>query len=213
MLELPDPPPAEPLALLADWLVAARAAEVLPNPDAMALATTGADGRPSVRIVLCKALVQDPGYLVFYSNYRSAKGAALAANSSVGVNFHWDVLNRQVRIEGHAVRSPAAESDAYFASRDRDSQLGAWASAQSESVASRAALAAAQEQLTQQYAGQPVPRPPHWGGYRIWIRSIELWARGAARLHDRIRWTRDLDAGAAGTPIVGPTWQQVRLQP
>ncbi|MEE4185187.1 MAG: pyridoxamine 5'-phosphate oxidase [Gammaproteobacteria bacterium] len=209
----PESLPADPLPVFADWFAVACADSGLPNPEAMALATSGPQGQPAVRIVLCKDIVTAPGYLVFYTNYESDKAQAIAENAAVAVNFHWDVLNRQVRIEGLAVRSPAGESDAYFASRDRDSQLGAWASRQSAAIGSRAALQQAMEDMRRRFGTDPVPRPPHWGGYRIWIHSVELWARGTARLHDRARWQRGLEqTREAGEFRVTP-WSVTRLQP
>ncbi len=214
METLPEPLPADPLPLAARWLADALADGSLPNPDAMALATIGADGQPANRIVLCKALVTDPGYLVFYTNYESAKGVALDCNDRVAAVLHWDHMDRQVRLEGRVTRSPAQESDAYFASRDRDSQIGAWASAQSRPIDERAQLRRALQAMQMRFPeGAPVPRPPHWGGYRIWLSAVELWARGAARLHDRGRWTRELgDAAADGIYSPGP-WRSSRLQP
>ena len=135
MEHLPEPLPDDPLDIVSTWLTEAREDGGFPNADAMALATGGPD--PAVRVVLCKSLVRDPGYLVFYTNYRSAKAAAIEASDRVAGVLHWDHMNRQVRIEGRAVQSPAQESDDYFASRDRTSQLGAWASAQSEPIADR----------------------------------------------------------------------------
>ena len=178
----------------------------------MALATGGA--HPAVRVVLCKALVSDPGYLTFYTNYGSAKATAIEASDRVAGVMHWDHLNRQVRIEGRAIRSPEQESDEYFASRDRTSQLGAWASAQSEPIADRAALKRALKAIEVRFpAGEPVPRPPHWGGYRIWIDVVELWTRGAARLHDRARWERELGKPLADGSFVPGLWSGQRLQP
>jgi pyridoxamine 5'-phosphate oxidase len=213
MPDLPTELPTTPMPLLAAWVAAAQAAASVPNPDAMTLATSTPNGQPSARVVLCKALVQDPGYLVFYTNYQSAKGAALAANPAVAATFHWDVMNRQVRIEGLAIRSPAAESDAYFASRDRASQLGAWASDQSRPIDAAEQLQQALAAATARHADNPVPRPAHWGGYRVWISAVELWARGAARLHDRGRWTRELAQQSATEVTPMSAWQVMRLQP
>ncbi len=134
------PLPAEPLALASAWLAEAWERRLQPNPNAMALATSTADGRPSVRIVLCKELVVVPGYVKFYTNYLSRKGEELTANPRAAAVLHWDTLGRQVRIEGPVLPAPPEDSDAYFASRSRGSRIGAWASAQSRPVASRAAL-------------------------------------------------------------------------
>src|SRR5215472_7447121 len=140
---LPEPLPAEPLGVATRWLAEAWAARRQPNANSMVLATSTPDGQPSARVVLCRDIVPQPGYLVFYTNYRSSKGRQLADNPRAAAVMHWDALSRQVRIEGAVVRGPAAESDAYFASRSWDKRVGAWASAQSEPVASRAALEAA----------------------------------------------------------------------
>lgn len=212
MEHLPEPLPDDPLNIVSAWLADARRDGGFPNPDAMTLATGGA--QPAARIVLCKALVIDPGYLTFYTNYGSAKAAAIQAGDRVAAVFHWDHLNRQVRIEGRALRSPEHESDEYFASRDRSSQLGAWASAQSEPIADRAGLKRALKAIEMRFpAGEPVPRPPHWGGFRLWISAVELWTRGSARLHDRARWERELGRAASGSGFVPGLWSAERLQP
>jgi pyridoxamine 5'-phosphate oxidase len=220
---LPDPLPAEPLALVARWLADAWAVRRQPNANAMVLATATPDGHPAARVVLAKDIVPVPGYVVFYTNYRSSKGRALEKNPRVAAVMHWDALHRQVRIEGTVVKGPAAESDAYFASRSWDKRLGAWASAQSEPVASRAALEHAVAETARRF-GAPlpgseaaanltldIPRPPHWGGYHLWADAVELWVEGAGRIHDRARWSRALtpQAGAFGAGA----WQVTRLQP
>ncbi len=221
---LPEPLPAEPLGLVSAWLEQAWAAGHQPNANAMVLATTGADGQPSARVVLCKGIVPTPGYIVFYTNYLSSKGRQLTDNARAAVVMHWDALHRQVRMEGPVVRSPAPESDAYFASRSWQKRIAAWASAQSEPVASRAQL---HENIARAAArfGTPlpgsaaataatdfdIPRPPHWGGYRLWPQALELWVEGDARLHDRARWQRTLSAAADGFAC-GP-WSATRLQP
>ena len=138
--QLPTALPNDPMAWAQAWLTEATERAVQPNPNAMTLATATAAGEVSARIVLCKSFVADPGYLVFYSNYESRKGREIAENSRVSALFHWDQLGRQIRLEGTAVRSPAAESDEYFASRHRGSQLGAWGSDQSRPIESRDAL-------------------------------------------------------------------------
>src|SRR5581483_4256780 len=199
---LSDPLPAEPLQQAHAWLAEAWKVRPNGNPNAMALATCSAAGMPSARIVLCKDIVPTPGYVVFYTNYRSRKGRELEANPRASAVLHWDELRRQVRIEGIVTSAPAADSDAYFASRALESRIGAWASAQSQPIASRDALVAAVEEATRRFAGAPaldaasaavqVPRPPHWGGYRLWAQAVELWVEGAARIHDRARWSREL---------------------
>jgi pyridoxamine 5'-phosphate oxidase len=137
---LPEPLPAEPLALAASWLAEATARGTQPNPNAMVLATTNAAGQPSARVVLCKQIEPDPGYLSFYTNYHSRKGYELESNPRAAIVMHWDALRRQLRVEGRAVQVSALESDAYFAPRNWRSRLGAWASQQSEPIASRGAL-------------------------------------------------------------------------
>jgi pyridoxamine 5'-phosphate oxidase len=223
---LPDDLPPNPMHWAAAWLDETARQCVQRNPNAMNLATVGADARPSARVVLCKAFVPDPGYLVFYTNYKSRKVGELRVNPLVAVTFHWDALGRQVRIEGNAVFSPAEESDAYFASRDPGSQLGAWGSDQSAPLASRDALlrqlAARGKELgltleadTQSIAGADRPaiaRPPHWGGVRVWASAVELWIEGADRIHDRARWERRLEQDD-GHGFTTGEWQGTRLQP
>jgi pyridoxamine 5'-phosphate oxidase len=215
---LPEPLPADPFALFAEWFAAANEQRVQPNPDAMVVATVDADGHPSARVVLCKQLIASPGYVVFFTNYQSRKGRALGATGRAAAVFHWDAFSRQVRLEGPVLRSPADESDAYFASRPVASRLGAWASRQSEPLASRAALvdqvAAAAERFKVRADATEgdVPRPPHWGGFRLWPEAIELWVEGPGRVHDRARWTRKLDPKDAVSFAAGP-WSGTRLNP
>ncbi|HVN44906.1 MAG TPA: pyridoxamine 5'-phosphate oxidase [Steroidobacteraceae bacterium] len=222
---LPDPLPAEPLALVKEWLAQAQAARTQPNPNAMVLATSSRAGEPSARVVLCKDIVPQPGFIVFYTNYRSAKGRQLEDNPRAAAVMHWDALHRQVRIAGPVVTAPERDSDAYFAVRPWQSRIGAWASAQSEPIASRALLLEAVERSARRFGaptpGEPgaddslqvsVPRPPHWGGYRLWAESVELWAEGAARIHDRARWQRSLKQTAGGT-FEAVAWVATRLQP
>ncbi len=211
---LPEPLPPDPFPFLTAWLARAERDRIAPNPNAMTLATRGPDGAPAARIVLCKAIEPDPGYLVFYTNYESRKGRDLDAHPRAAIVFHWDALDRQARIEGPVVRSPAAESDAYFATRPWESRIGAWASRQSEPLASRQALldqvaeAAARFGIDESAA---IPRPPHWGGYRLWAQRIELWVGGVGRIHDRAAWTRSLQPASDGF-VPGP-WKATRLQP
>jgi len=222
---LPDPLPAEPLAVVARWLEEAFAAGRQPNPNAMVLATARPDGRPAARVVLCKAIEPVPGYVVFYTNYHSSKGRQLEENPRAAAVMHWDALQRQVRIEGPVTPAPAEDSDRYFATRPWQSRLGAWASVQSEPLASRGHLLAKVQEAAQRFGtpmpGTPaaerpgdyrIPRPPHWGGYRLWAESAELWVAGDARIHDRARWTRQLEPAPAAGFTAGP-WRATRLQP
>jgi pyridoxamine 5'-phosphate oxidase len=178
----------DPLALFDEWFAQAAVSEIS-DPEAMALATADADGRPSVRTVLLKG--HGPEGFVFYTNEQSAKGAQLAANARAALLFHWKSLRRQVRIEGPVERVSAAEADAYFASRARDSQLGAWASDQSRPLDRRETFEQRFEAMNRRFAGKDVPRPPHWGGYRVIPERIEFWTDRPHRLHERRLFIRD----------------------
>lgn len=196
-----DHPPDDPCATFLQWLADARATD-LPNPNAMTLATIDPDGRPSARIMLLKGL--DERGAVFFTNMLSRKGRALAANPRVTLLFHWDVLDRQVRIEGPVTPVSEAEADEYFATRPRPSQIGAWASRQSEPAQDRAELERAVADVEARYApDKPVPRPPHWSGCRVAPDRWEFWQGHRYRLHDRIAYER----GAAGA------WRAQRLFP
>jgi pyridoxamine 5'-phosphate oxidase len=227
---LPDPLPDEPLVVVNRWLADSWQLRQQPNPNSMVIATVAPDGQPSARVVLCKEIVPQPGYLVFYTNYLSRKGRQLAENPRAAAVMHWDALHRQVRVEGPVIRAPAADSDAYFASRPWQSRLGAWASAQSEPVGSRKELQAALAKVAQRFgtplpdtaagataADYVIPRPPHWGGYYLWAESVELWVEGEARIHDRARWTRSLtqriDSNTGETMVAVGPWTAARLQP
>ncbi len=172
----------DPFQLFDTWLAAAKVSE--PNdPTAMALATVDAVGKPSVRMVLLKGF--GPDGFVFYTNHHSRKAGDMAGDPHVALLFHWKSLRRQIRIEGPVTLATDAESDAYFATRHRDSQLGAWASDQSQPLDSRAVFEARFAEMEQRFAGQPVPRPPHWGGYRVTPERIEFWQDREHRLHER----------------------------
>ena len=182
---------SDPFALFDAWFAEAKATE--PNdPEAMALATADAVGNPSLRMVLLKGHGRD-GF-VFYTNVGSRKGDELAANRDVALLFHWKSLRRQVRIEGAVEPVTAEEADAYYATRVRDSQIGAWASDQSRPLDSRATLEARFADMARKFKGQPMPRPPHWAGFRVVPRRFEFWSDGAHRLHER----RVFEAGDGG---------------
>jgi pyridoxamine 5'-phosphate oxidase len=215
---LPDPMPLNPLEVAAQWLAQARLDAAQPNPNSMVLATVDERGHPSARVVLCKEISAASGSIVFYTNYRSRKGRELAANPRAAAVFHWDHRHRQVRIEGQVELLSHAESDAYFHTRPWQSRIGAWASEQSQPVASREALESSVTAMARRfgipYAGpgteEPegvavdVPRPANWGGYRLCADAVELWVEGEFRIHDRARWTRSLPDAP---------WSVTRLQP
>lgn len=189
----------DPHALFEAWLAEAKASE--PNdPTAMALASVGADGQPAVRMVLLKG--HDERGFVFYTNLEGRKAGELIAQPKAALLFHWKSLRRQVRIEGPVSRVTDAEGDAYFATRHRDSQLGAWASDQSRPLDSRATFEARYEEMKARFEGQDVPRPPHWSGFRVTPNRIEFWLDRPHRLHERRLFTH-----------AGGGWQEGLLYP
>jgi pyridoxamine 5'-phosphate oxidase len=173
---------SDPIQRFVEWYDAAVAAGIK-APDAMVLATATPDGAPSSRVVLYRGLSE--GNLRFFTNYDSRKGHELAANPRASLLFHWDPLERQVRLEGTVEKLDGAESDAYFAARPRGHQLNAWTSAQSTEIESRAALVAKYAEVEARFAGRDVPRPPYWGGYRLIAATVELWQGMPDRMHHR----------------------------
>jgi pyridoxamine 5'-phosphate oxidase len=220
---LADPASVEPLQVALAWQSEARAAATQPNTNAMVLATVDARGYPTARVVLAKEIVAVPGYVTFFTNYTSAKGQALDAAPRAAIVMHWDHLHRQVRIEGLIVKCTATVSDEYFATRHWLSRLGAWASQQSQRIDSRASLQQTLDETARRFGlaapvaaqttdpGLTIPRPPHWGGYHLWAESVELWIEGAARIHDRLLYTRTLSRTADG--YAPAAWSVTRLQP
>ena len=191
----------DPFALFADWLAEATEKEIN-DPTGMALATVDADGLPDLRMVLMKD--HGPDGFVFYTNFESAKGTELLAHPKAALLFHWKSLRRQVRVRGPVSQVSEAEADAYFTSRHRDSQVGAWASDQSRPLEGRAALETRVAEYALKFGIKPVPRPPHWSGFRIAPMQIEFWKDGAFRLHDRVVFKRATEDQA---------WVKTRLYP
>jgi len=189
----------DPIELFKDWFKVAGESGIL-LPESMALATASPEGAPSVRMILLKT-VDERGF-VFYTNYGSRKASELEANPRAALCFHWGVLERQVRVEGRVERVSADESLAYFSSRGRGSRIGAWASHQSEPLASRVELEERIGRFEREFAGSHVPLPPYWGGYLLRPECIEFWQGKADRLHDRLLFRR-----------AGDAWETVRLYP
>jgi len=190
----------DPIKQFSNWFTAAIEAGIR-DINAMSLATATPDGRPSVRIVLLKGFDQD-GF-VFFTNYQSEKGKQLDANPRAALGFYWIELDRQIRVNGTVEKTSREESEHYFHSRPPGSQLGAWASRQSEVIDGRRVLDARMAEVTERYRDKPIPLPPHWGGYRLNPEAIEFWQGRANRLHDRFRYTRSADG----------TWRVERLSP
>jgi pyridoxamine 5'-phosphate oxidase len=189
----------DPLRLFDTWYTDAEKSGIF-LPESMALATATPDGKPSVRYVLLKG--HDHRGFVFFTNYGSRKAAELQENPEATLLFHWAILQRQVRLEGPATRITQEESEAYFHSRPRGSQIGAWASTQSELLSSREELENRVKKYEEEFKGKEIPLPPFWGGYRLAPRSIEFWQGRASRLHDRIKFIRE-----------GESWDRIRLYP
>jgi pyridoxamine 5'-phosphate oxidase len=199
-----DPLPSNPAHIVKQWLDEAFAERVQASPHAVALATVDADGRPSVRMVLCNEIDPDAAAFTMYTNLESRKSRAIRQEPRCAIVFHWP--SRQARIEGRADLTPADRADAYFATRPLEARLGAWASAQSEPIDSRAEILRKLESVKERFGAtreeDAVPRPPHWGGLTLVADSIELWVSREGRIHDRAVWQR-----------CDPTWTPTRLQP
>jgi pyridoxamine 5'-phosphate oxidase len=194
-------PPEDPFSLFDAWFAEAKKSEAS-DPNAMALATADAEGHPNVRMVLLKEA--NANGFVFYTNYESAKGGELIANPHAALCFHWKSVGRQVRVRGPVEKVSEAESDAYFASRAKDSQIGAWASQQSRPMQGRFAFEKEVAKYAAKYALSKVPRPPYWGGFRLTLLAIEFWRNRPFRLHDRLVYRRDTPASP---------WRAERLFP
>jgi len=210
-----------PLLLLQSWLNEAIKLDLQPNPDTMVIATSNPQGIPNLRMVLCKEINTEEGYVVFYTNYNSVKSLEIKENPKCSALFHWDKLGYQIRIRGEILQSPDEENDAYFASRHLGSQVGAWASNQSNPVEDREALDDQFKKILDRFNltsesitrnEQKIPRPPHWGGYRLWIEEIEFWLNQKDRLHDRLHFRRALAISNEGIETE-KKWTVKRLQP
>jgi pyridoxamine 5'-phosphate oxidase len=204
---LPEILPDDPLALVQAWL--AEAAAVARHATAMTLATVTADGRPAARMVICRGFDAQAGWLVFYTDRESDKGAELVAHPHAALVFHWEAIERQVRVAGPVTLTSDGDSDRYWATRPLDARAAAAASLQSRPLTSRAELLA--RVADQARAGDGAPRPPRWGGYRVWAERVELWVGQPARVHDRARWSRELTA--VGEGYSGGPWRATRLMP
>ncbi len=211
---LADPLPDSPLPLLSRWISEAYDQRVQRNPGSMTLATIDAAGVLSARVVLCRGYDASRGFVVFFTNRKSRKGRALQGNRRAAAVFHWDELQRQVRIEGSVGPSPEDEFDGYFSARARPVQIAAWASHQSEPIASRETfleqLKAAEQRFGEEGTEQ-IPHPPDWAGYRLFFERIEFWVGAEGRAHDRALFCRELSARGDG--FDGGEWTVARLQP
>ena len=205
---LPETLPEDPLPLVAGWL--AEAQQAMRNATSMTLATVEPDGRPSARMVICRGFDEKAGWFVFYTDRNSRKGRALERYPRAALVFHWDIFERQIRIEGPVTVAPDEDSDRYWNSRPPEAPIAAIASDQSEPIASRHALSTKVDEAARRFGPEP-PRPVRWGGYRVWAEQVELWVGQPARLHDRAQWVRTLSAHDAD--FVGGRWTRTRLQP
>ena len=208
--------PSNPMTVLQEWLSYALQHHGSNNPNKMVVASLQnlrGQIRPNARVVLCKGMDDSEGFVTFYTNYQSDKGMELTESPVASAVFHWDELGLQARLQGPITASPSEESDAYFQSRGKSSQLGAWASQQSQPIESRDQLLSQLNAVEDRFAtADSVPRPPHWGGYRLWADTVELWVNGEHRLHDRARWVRELTPNPLGH-YDGGAWTSERLQP
>ena len=210
-----------PVLILKEWMDEVLQSKIQPNPNSMSISTIDANNRPNSRMVLCKEINEELGYLVYYTNYQSNKSKEIEVNNECSGLFHWDTFGYQVRVRGIIVKSPEVESDNYFATRDIGSQLSAWASHQSQIVEDRESLDDQFQQAMDKFnlkdselesSDINIPRPEFWGGYRIWIREIELWLNQKDRFHDRLLFTRKLVATTSGIEASNH-WVIKRLQP
>jgi pyridoxamine 5'-phosphate oxidase len=220
---LPDTLPEDPFPTFRAWYDEAHTLAAQPNPNAMVVATVDPSSdppQPSARVVLCRGMDLERGYLVFFTNRKSQKGREAEQDARAAILFHWDHMELQVRMQGPLVESPPAESDDYWHARRFRSKLAAWASDQSEPIDSRETLVRKYEAVCAQFGVDPqthepekvIPRPPHWGGYRVWAERVELWCGSPIRFHDRALWTRSLTPKPGGEFDAGP-WTATRLQP
>jgi len=222
---LPKVLPNNPMHIAKSWFDGACENKLQPNPNAMTLATINKYKTPSARIVLCKSFVPDPGYILFFTNYKSDKGQEIKNNANSSIVFHWDHTGHQIRIQGVSILSSTEESDAYFATRNITSQLSAWGSNQSQPISSREALIEQIQKKSHEYGidvkkenienaqktTSSIPRPSHWGGIRVWASTIELWINGEDRIHDRALWKRKLVP--KNNSFSPSEWIGTRLQP
>ena len=206
---LPEMLPEDPLPLLESWLAEAAAAGR--NATAMTLATVTPDGRPAASMVICRGFDARAGWFVFYTDRESDKGAQLRAVPRAALVFHWDAVERQVRVDGPVTLAPDADSDRYWSTRPPEARAAAAASRQSRPLASRAELLARVAEETERARDGGTERPMRWGGYRVWAQRVELWVGQPGRAHDRARWSRDLTQ--VGVGYAGGPWRATRLMP